>query len=162
MVHIRVKSIIPENFQDYKTPSMFISAISCDWKCLVEKNLDISICHNSTVSNYKTQNIPNTQIIKQYLNNDLTSAIVIGGLEPMLQIDEMAEFIELFRTFSDDDVVIYTGYYPQEILSELDQLKQYRNIIVKFGRYIPHSSQKYDSILGITLASDNQFAEKIS
>lgn len=141
---------------------MFISTISCDWKCLIELGLDISICHNSQISNYETQNIPNNQIINQYLDNDLTSSIVIGGLEPILQIEELIDFIRLFRTFSNDDVVIYTGYYPQEILSELSQLKQFKNIVVKFGRYIQNSKLKYDNILGVTLASDNQFAEKIS
>ena len=38
----------------------------------------------------------------------------------------------------------------------------FKNIIIKFGRYIPNRNNKYDEILGVTLASDNQFAEKIS
>lgn len=141
---------------------MFISTISCDWKCLTEKGLDISICHNSTIASLQTQNIPDKQIIEQYLCNDITSSVIIGGLEPMLQIDEVVEFIKFFRSFSNDDIVIYTGYYPQEILSEINTLKQFKSIVVKFGRYKPDKPQRYDDVLGVTLSSDNQFAKKIS
>lgn len=62
----------------------------------------------------------------------------------------------------DDDVVIYTGYYPDEIKDALDVLKGFNNIIIKFGRYIPNRQSRYDEILGVTLASDNQYAERIS
>jgi len=162
VVHIRVKSIIHENFQDYKKSSMFISAISCDWKCLKEKDLDISICHNSDVFNFETKSIDNLSIIDDYLNNKITSAIIFGGLEPMLQFEEIFEFIKTFREYSDDDIVIYTGYYPQEILPKVNAFKQFKNIIVKFGRYKPNKPNRYDKTLGITLSSDNQFAKKIS
>jgi hypothetical protein len=35
------------------------------------------------------------------------------------------------------------------------------NIIVKIGRYYPDKSSKFDNILGITLASENQYGIKI-
>ena len=58
--------------------------------------------------------------------------------------------------------MIYTGYYLEEIEGKIYFLKCFNNIIVKFGRYIPNSKSRYDEILGINLASDNQFAKKIS
>jgi hypothetical protein len=42
------------------------------------------------------------------------------------------------------------------------KLQKYPNIIVKFGRFIPDAESKFDEVLGITLASYNQFAIKIS
>lgn len=39
---------------------------------------------------------------------------------------------------------------------------KWKNIIVKFGRFIPNQHPHYDEVLGINLASDNQYAEKIS
>ena len=36
-----------------------------------------------------------------------------------------------------------------------------QNIIVKFGRYIPDTDQRYDEVLGVILASDNQYAERL-
>jgi len=141
---------------------MFISTISCNWKCLKEKDLDISICQNSEIYNLPTLILDDLSIIKQYLNNDLTSAIVIGGLEPFLQFNEILEFVKLFRTYSTDDVVIYTGYYPQEILSKIKDLQTQKNIIIKFGRYKPLKEKRYDETLGIFLSSPNQFAKKIS
>ena len=59
-------------------------------------------------------------------------------------------------------MVIYTGYYPQEIEEQVKALSSYKNIIIKFGRYVPNSTPVYDEVLGVTLASDNQFAERIS
>ena len=44
----------------------------------------------------------------------------------------------------------------------VEELKKYPNIVVKYGRYIPNSESHYDEVLGITLASSNQYAEKIS
>ena len=58
--------------------------------------------------------------------------------------------------------MIYTGYYDYEIKDQLNELKQYPNIIIKYGRYIPNQSPHYDEILGVKLVSDNQYAERIS
>ena len=102
-------------------------------------------------------------IYEQFINNPITKAVVVGGLEPMIQINEVIDLISLFRNQGEDyPFVIYTGYYPNEIPEPLERLKQYKNIIVKFGRYIPNSQPIYDEVLGVTLASDNQYAKVIS
>ena len=41
-------------------------------------------------------------------------------------------------------------------------LSKYKNIIMKFGRFIPESEKIHDDVLGIDLISSNQFAKKIS
>ena len=58
--------------------------------------------------------------------------------------------------------MIYTGYYKEEIIYKINWLKNYDNIVVKFGRFIPGHKKHYDNVLGIELASDNQHAEVIS
>ena len=58
--------------------------------------------------------------------------------------------------------MIYTGYYPNEIKQEISILKKYKNIVIKFGRYVPDNDKHFDEVLGVYLASDNQFAERIS
>jgi pyruvate-formate lyase-activating enzyme len=151
-----------ENFQDYKKPSMLIATCKCDWKCLKEQCLDISICQNSDLSKQNTIDMPIDVIVDRYINNPITEAIIIGGLEPFLQFEEVLNFIFACRKKTDDDIVIYTGYYPNEIENKLILLSSFKNIIVKFGRFIPDSKSKYDEILGIALASDNQFAMKTS
>lgn len=162
MVHIRLKQIIDETFQDYKKPSMLLATCFCDWKCLKEQNLDISICQNSDLAKQKIIDIPIEDIINRYINNPITKAVIIAGLEPMLQFNEVFQFIKEFRKVSDNDIVIYTGYYPEEIVNQINELKKYKNIIIKFGRYKHESNKKYDEVLGIWLISDNQFALKIS
>jgi len=160
---MKVKSIVAEDFCNYKYPSMFIVSSICDWKCCLEQGLDIDVCQNAAINSYPVYNIDDEIIYKQFANNPITKAVVVGGLEPFLQFDELVRLISMFRYYGElCDFVIYTGYYPEEIQSEIETLKRFRNIVVKFGRYVPNSTQVYDEILGVTLASGNQFARRIS
>lgn len=72
----------------------------------------------------------------------------------------MKAFIEEFRKLSNDDVVVYTGFDKDEIIDKVVELSQYRNIVIKFGRYVPNQKSKYDEVLGVTLASPNQKGER--
>lgn len=160
---MRVKSILPEDFINYKLPSMFIATCFCDYKCCLEQNLDQSICQNSSLAQSETRHIDDEVILHQFQTNPITKVVVLGGLEPFLQFEEVLNLIKLFRNQGENcPFVIYTGYYPPEIENQLQRLKHYSNIIVKFGRYIPNRPNHLDPILGVTLASDNQYAEVIS
>lgn len=160
---MRVKAIVAEDFINFKLPSMFITTCFCDWKCCTELGIDIGVCQNAPLAQSENKEIDDQTIYDQFVNNPITKAVVIGGLEPMIQINEVIDLINLFRNQGEDcPFVIYTGYYPNEIFEELNLLKKYKNIIIKFGRYIPNRPKKYDNILGIDLVSDNQYAEVIS
>lgn len=160
---MRLKALIDEDFTNYKKPSMFIGTISCNWKCCKEQNLDVSMCQNSALAQSDMVELANEIIVKRYKNNAITKAIVFGGLEPFDQYQEMIELISEFRRQKIyDDVVIYTGYYDYEIPKDrLQNLLGLQNIIVKFGRYIPNTDRRYDEVLGVILASDNQYAERL-
>lgn len=160
---MRVKAIVEEDFINYKLPSMFISTCFCDYKCCTELGLDIGVCQNAPLAQSENIYIPDQTIYEHFVNNPITKAVVIGGLEPMIQINEVVNLINLFRIQGENcPFIIYTGYYPNEIPEPLDRLKQYKNIIIKFGRYIPNNQSIYDEVLGVTLASSNQYAEVIS
>lgn len=157
---MRVKFVVDEDFVNYKKASMFIGTISCGGKCCIEANLPLSVCQNDGWRAENAIDIGDSELIQRYLNNDITSAIVFGGLEPFEQFDEVLSFIKMLRYVynCEDDVVIYTGYTKEEIAKELYILKSIPNIIVKVGRFIPNSASRYDEILGVTLVSDNQYA----
>ncbi len=160
---MRVKTIIDEDFINYKLPSMFIASCFCDWKCCVEQNVPITICQNSDIAKQPTIEVSNESILERYLTNQITSAIVIGGLEPLKQFDEVNDLIHAFRSSGvNDNIVIYTGYYPEEIQEEIIQLKNFNNIIIKYGRFVLNLGERLDDVLGITLSSKNQYAERIS
>ena len=160
---MRVKGITPEDFVNYKLPSMFISTCYCDWKCCTELGLDIGVCQNAPLAQMEDKDIDDQIIYEQFINNPITKAVVIGGMEPMIQINEVIDLINLFRNQGENcPFIIYTGYYPNEIPEPLERLKQYKNIIVKFGRFVPNKKSRYDEVLGVTLASDNQYAKVIS
>ena len=160
---MRVKAIVAEDFINYKLPSMFIATCFCDYKCCTELGLDIGVCQNAPLAQMEDKDIDDQIIYEQFVKNPITKAVVVGGLEPMIQINELVNLINLFRIQGENcPFIIYTGYYPNEIPEPLERLKQYKNIIVKFGRYIPNSKSKYDEILGVMLVSANQYAEIIS
>ena len=160
---MKIKGLQDEDFVNYKKPSMFIGTSLCDWKCCNEQCLDKSICQNSSLANSKTIDISADEIFRRYINNPITKSIVIGGLEPMLQFSEVLELVETFRNNDcNDDIVIYTGYYKEEIADKIALLSEYKNVVIKYGRYIPNQEKHYDEVLGVYLASDNQHAEKIS
>lgn len=159
---MRIKGLIDEDFINYKKVCMFISTYSCDWKCCIENNLPIETCQNCELALSETINISYENIFNRYISNSISKSVVIAGLEPMLQKDEVYELIEYFRNHNCmDDFVIYTGYYEYEIEDFIKQLKPLKNIVIKFGRYIPNQTPHYDEVLGVNLASDNQKGVRI-
>lgn len=139
---------------------MFIGFSRCTWKC--EKECGMRVCQNSALATAKTINIDVDRLINAYLNNPITKSIVCGGLEPFDTMNDLEKLVVALRNNTDDDIVIYTGYKEEEIADEINWLSQFPNIIVKFGRFIPNQEQHYDEVLGVKLASDNQYAKKIS
>lgn len=158
--YINIKDVIDEDFVNYKKPSMFIATNTCSFKCEKEdKNVK---CQNCKIVKQKTIKENINKLIKRYLKNDITHAIVFGGLEPFDQCEELFSFILSFREKSNDDVVIYTGYNEIEIYDKVQNLLHLNDnkgsIIIKYGRFKANDTERYDSILGITLASSNQYA----
>lgn len=160
--YISLKDIYDENFQDYKKASMLIACIKCDFKCCREFPDKPCFCHNLDIIKKPDIAVLISDIFERYISNYITSSIVFGGLEPFMQFEEIFSFIKYFRSKGcNDDMVIYTGYYDYEIKDKIERLRSLRNIVVKYGRFIPDSKKKYDEILGIELSSENQYAERI-
>lgn len=161
---MRVKTIVDEDFVNYKRPSMFIGTISCNGKCCIEANIPLSVCQNDGWRSCAPVVLSDREICMRYLANECTNAIVIGGLEPFEQSKEVYKLIWTLRNVFDcnDDVVIYTGFYPDEIEDQVKCLSEFDNIIIKFGRFVPNRPHRIDEVLGVELASDNQYAIKIS
>lgn len=160
---IKVKDIKPEVFQDYKKCSMFIGVSTCDFKCCKEASLPCSTCQNFGINAQEDIIVDYEDILKMFKKSLLSEAVVIGGLEPFLQVDEVVQLIRYFRDRGvKNDFVIYTGYYPEEInKNTLEVLKKLENVIIKYGRYIPNKPNRFDEVLGVSLASDNQYAVKL-
>lgn len=155
-----IKGFKDEDFVNYKKPSMFIGFPYCTFKC--DKECGKQVCQNSALANSQGIEISITSLIDRYINNPITEAIVCGGLEPFDTYQQLLDFITELRKQTDDDIVIYTGYYKNEIQDYINELMQFKNIIIKFGRYVPNQEKHFDNVLEINLASDNQYAEKIS
>lgn len=157
-----IKGLVDEDFVNYKKPSMFVIFPFCSFKC--ENEAKVHCCQNSSLARSPIFSMDEDGIVQRYLSNPITKAVVCGGLEPMDSFDELSHFLHCIRDKCDDDFVIYTGYTEQECerYGWTATLSKIPNVIIKFGRYIPNSPSHYDEVLGIELASDNQYAVKIS
>lgn len=153
---MKIKGLISEDFVNYKKPAMTIMFPYCTFKCGTD------YCQNSSLAHESNIEISIEDLLQRYINNPITEAVVMQGLEPFDSWNDLHEFIQKLREYNNDDIVIYTGYYKNEILEYVSQLSKYQNIIIKFGRYIPGQEKHFDNILGINLASNNQYAERIS
>lgn len=155
-----IKGIIDEDFINYKKPCMVIEFPYCSFKC--DKECGKQVCQNGALANSPNINIERMDLINRYLKNDITQSVVMQGLEPFDSWDDLISFIFLFRCYTNDDIVIYTGYNLSELEEKVELLSYFENIIIKFGRYIPNQQSHYDNVLGVNLASNNQYAVKIS
>ena len=166
-----VKGIIDEDFINYKKPSMLITFPYCSFKC--DKECGRAVCQNSSLANEPNIEIEHHKIINRFFENDISEAIIFQGLEPLDSFKDVLKLLAILHlpafAAKQTDVVIYTGYTKEELqnkiykdnISYLDKLKQYKNIIIKYGRYIPDQTPHYDEVLGVNLASDNQYAERL-
>lgn len=148
-------------FNDYKKTSLYIPFINCTLKCVKEakeRGEYMVECQNHSLLKLKEYlHISVEDIKKQYIdNNPFIEAVILSGLDPFDSWEDAYEFITEFRKISDMEIVIFTGYEPFEIHEKLLQIKNFSNIIIKFGRYKPLEPKRYDEIGMITLISGNQ------
>lgn len=160
---MHIKNLIDEDFINYRRPAMFISAPFCDWKCCKEQGRDICMCQNSKAYNSPIIEISDDELVDRFIENPITSAVVVGGFEPLYKtwFPELLSFLRKLRTRTAAEVVVFTGYEESEASEKIDELKKIGNVIVKFGRFIPDQPHHLDSILGVELASPNQHALRL-
>lgn len=163
----RLVDIKTDDISDYKHTAMLLVFPNCLGKC---KN-----CQNSKLQKRNKFNdifVTAESIINYYNRLKTHSAIVCAGLEPF---DSFYDLKDIFECFVDsakkpeNDFVIYTGYYYDEIKENVDELHDYlkrnnknslKRLIIKFGRYDetqPNRKGDVNPILGVTLATCNQY-----
>lgn len=156
---ITLAGLIDEDFVNYKVPSMVLEFPYCTFKCGAEN------CQNSGMVNAPLININVDSLYRRYVENPITKAVILQGLEPLDSWEDVKELLFHFRIHEScfDDIVIYTGYDKDEVADKIEYIQRmFSNITVKFGRYVPNQQPHHDPILGVNLASNNQYAEVIS
>lgn len=159
---MKLKGIIDYDCTNYKEPVLTLEFPYCDFKC--DKLNGCQVCQNSSLIKEPTIEISLKTIWKLYKQNPLTKGFCLQGLEPLDSIDDVLNFIKYIRgnNFCNDPIIIYTGYNKEEVPKFIYQITDFDNIIIKWGRFIKGQNLHYDRILGVNLASDNQYAEKIT
>lgn len=153
-----VKQIVDEDVVNYKKTSMVIAFPHCSFKCG-------DACQNKHLADSMDVEISIDDIVDRYMKNKFSQAVVMQGLEPLDSIMAVFDFLIKFRKVSNDDVVIYTGYDKNHFLVNslihFVQKEHFDNVILKVGGYNENDEQVFDKVLGVTLASSNQYAFKI-
>jgi hypothetical protein len=152
---MKVKGVVEEDFVNYRLPSMYIVFPTCSFKC--DKENGNRICQNSALVREKDIEVSCGRLVQRYMDNPISRAIVMAGLEPFDSFDDLFDLIEEFRKVTNDDIVIYTGYKEEEINEMVAAVTVYPNIIIKFGRFIPNDEGYFNEELGVHLASKNQY-----
>lgn len=160
---IEVKGIIWEDMVNYKKISTTLMMPKCDFKC--DKENGNQLCQNWELA--AAPNIPVliNSFMRKYMDNPISEAIVLQGLEPLDSLIDSLTVAAALKDFNcTDDFVIYTGYnkdeLPERVIQDFASIIP-GHLIIKWGRYIPNQEPHYDKILGVNLASDNQYGELI-
>lgn len=172
---MKIKGIIDEDFVNFKLPVMYIAFPHCTFKCDTENGSQY--CINCDLVKEPDIEITKEALIERYISNPISKGVVLAGLEPLDSFMELFAFIDCFRRQYklEDPIIIYTGYTEEECMNgqfsnskmkidktygdEWKMLTKY-GVIVKFGRFRPNDDQHYDDVLGVNLASTNQYAKE--
>jgi len=155
-----LKNLVEEDFVNYKNAAMYLIFPNCTFKC--DKENGKKLCQNGKLVKEPNIEIAVEDISCRYILNNITHAIVCGGLEPFDSWEDLQALIKEMRFYTVDPIIIYSGYTEKELEDKIEVLKEYENIIIKFGRYIPNKEPHMDRLLGVKLASPNQYAKRIS
>ena len=157
---MKLKGIIDCDFTNYKQPVLTLEFPYCDFKC--DKLNNCKTCQNAALAHEPDIDVSFEKVWDLYEQNPLTKGFCCQGLEPLDSYTELCAFIAFIRLTKkcSDPIIVYTGYTEEEQnLFKYFMQTYYTNIIVKWGRYIIGNNPHYDNVLGVKLASDNQYAE---
>ena len=175
---MKLKFLIDEDMVNYKEPSMFVGFPYCSFKC--EIDCGEIICQNHPNYNLNLVNVSIDNLCKRFIDNDLSKSLVLGGFEPLDSPFDVETLIDTLRNKynCNSPIIIYTGYTEEEcngihkkeyqnvnyekLQAVYNQIISYSNIIIKFGRFIPNMKSHFDDVLGVNLASDNQYAKRFN
>ena len=159
---MKIKAILDYDCINYKEPVLTIMFPYCDLKC--DKLNKLPVCQNSSLLAAPNIEVSFETIWRYYEQNPLTKGFCFQGMEPLDSDMELYGLIDFIRSGMNcnDPIVIYTGYNKEEKEDFYKMMKNYGNIIIKWGRYLLGDKPHYDEVLGVYLASDNQYAEKLN
>lgn len=156
---MKIKGIIDYDCTNYKLPCLTIEFPYCTFKC--DKLNGCQVCQNSNLAAEPDKEVNGEYIWNLYKQNPLTKAFCFQGLEPFDSYLDLLDLIIFIRIHKqcDDPIIIYTGYNEGEDWIVENSLRHYNNIIIKYGRYLMGHEPHYDDVLGVKLASNNQYAK---
>lgn len=154
-----IKGFTDGDFVNYKKPAFLIEFPYCTGKC--DKEAGTCLCQGRILNNISNIDIKISRLYEIFSNSIVSKAVTCLGLEPLDSFKDLLSLIDYFRSRKPEaKFVIYTGYTEEEVIRDFRALLQYKNLVIKFGRFIPNQKPHFDRVLGVNLASDNQYAKE--
>lgn len=112
---LRISGIIEESIVDGPGIRFVVFTQGCPHKCLG--------CHNPETHDFLGgKEIDTNQIVENFKKYPYMTGITFSGGEPFSQIDAILSLILQFKnTFPSKNIVIYTGYTFEELLTKNNQ-----------------------------------------
>lgn len=112
---LRISGIIEESIVDGPGIRFVVFTQGCPHKCLG--------CHNPETHDFLGgKEIDTNQIVENFKKYSYMTGITFSGGEPFSQIDAILSLILQFKnTFPSKNIVIYTGYTFEELLTKNNQ-----------------------------------------
>jgi pyruvate-formate lyase-activating enzyme len=150
---IRYKSITHERVEDAPFVGALICAVSCSIGC--------KDCFNESVKQEpnRCSYIPN--ILDEIQANPFNEGVILAGLEWSSQPKELIALVKE-ATKRHLPIIIYTGYTSDQFIRRVPRIKEFPNVLIKYGSFNQNLRSFEHKEYGVNLASTNQHIQKIS
>lgn len=107
--YLRIAGVVDDSIVDGPGMRLTVFTQGCPRRC--------KGCHNPETRDFAGGRLARVEeILEQYLDNPLLSGITFSGGEPFMQPEPLARLAARVRA-AGGDVVAYTGFYYEELLS---------------------------------------------
>jgi len=150
---IRYKSITHERVED----APFVGALVCALDC----NIGCKGCFNQSLKEAPIFYKKADEIMDEIMSNPFNEGVILAGLEWSLQPTELLALVKS-ATVRNMPVIVYTGHDINTFLRRVPLIKQFTEVLVKYGAYDESKLSLTHEAYGIKLASTNQHIDSIA
>ena len=99
-------------------------------------------------------------IIQEVLDYKFSQGIILGGFEWTEQPDELMDLVD--KAYSKGlQIILYTHHTKEDLQRILPWIYKYKGIYIKYGEYREDLRTTGHVMYGVTLATSNQYIEKV-
>ncbi|MCH4890037.1 radical SAM protein [Acidaminobacter sp. JC074] len=150
---IRYKSITHERLED----APFVGALVCALDC----NIGCKGCFNQSLKEAPIFYKKADEVLDEIMSNPFNEGVILAGLEWSLQPSELMAMIKSCAS-KNIPVIVYTGHKIETFLRRVPKIKNYPEVLIKYGAYDESKLSLTHEAYGVRLASTNQNIQSVA